>query len=203
MVLLVNGIVIMLGAGALNALDVFFAVRNLHANQTMYGVISGGLGLGALTGAVALSAFAQRIGLVRLFCWSLTGLGASFVVYSRLTSFAPALVVLFLAGIVMAGVNVAVMPLVLRETPRELLGRVSAVLNQVMQTANVVSVVVAGALVSTVLGDFHAKALGMAFGPVDTIFTVAGLLAILGGIYSAVSLRGRSAARAESAEAVA
>ena len=39
----------------------------------------------------------------------------------------------------------------------------------------------AGALVSTVLRDFHASVLGIAFGPVDTIFTGMGLLAVIGG----------------------
>ena len=36
--------------------------------------------------------------------------------------------------------------------------------------------------------DYHASVLGIAFGPVDTIFTGMGLLAVIGGIYVRVSL---------------
>ena len=50
-------------------------------------------------------------------------------------------------------------------------------------------VTLAGSLVSTVLRGFHASILGIAFGPVNTVFTGMGLLAVIGGIYARVSLR--------------
>ena len=56
--------------------------------------------------------------------------------------------------------------------------------------ASVVSLVLAGLAVSTVLRGFHTVVLGFAFGPVDTIYTVMGLLTILAGVYAARSLRG-------------
>jgi hypothetical protein len=36
---------------------------------------------------------------------------------------------------------------------------------------------------------FHASVLGIAFGPVDTMFTGLGLLSVIGGIYARLSLR--------------
>jgi MFS family permease len=189
MTLLITGIFIMLGVGALNALDVFFVVGNLHADTAMYGVISGAFGVGALAGASFLAAFAERIGLTRLFSFGVLLTGVLLVLYSRLSSWETGMVVLFLIGVFVAGPNVAVQPLILRETPRDMIGRVTSVLNPLMQAASILSVVVAGALVSTVLHDLDTSALGMRFTAVDTIFTVSGLLSVAGAIYAFATLR--------------
>ena len=82
------------------------------------------------------------------------------------------------------------MPLLLHVTPRELIGRVSAVLDPAIMLASVVSMVVVGALDSTVLKGFHLTALGMTFGPVDTIYTAVALLMLIAGVYAMLSLRG-------------
>lgn len=55
--------------------------------------------------------------------------------------------------------------------------------------AALLSVAIAGYLVSAVLGSFHATVLGVAFGPVDTVFIGMGLLAVAGGFYARVALR--------------
>jgi MFS family permease len=189
MALLVSGVIIMLGAGAINALDVFFAVHNLHVGATQYGVLSAAFGAGALVGAVALSGTAQRIGLTRLVWGGISLAGLAMMAYSRLTSFVPAAAVIFLLGAAIAGPNVAAMPLILRETPRDRIGRVSAVLNPFMQGAGIVSMLVAGALVGSVLHGLSLSALRTHFGPVDTVFLVSGLLSVAGGLYAAWSLR--------------
>ena len=80
-------------------------------------------------------------------------------------------------------------PLALDSTSREFVGRVIAVINPLGRLAALLSVALAGSLVSTVLRGFHASVLGISFGPVDTVFTGFGLLAVMGGIYTRVSLR--------------
>jgi len=80
-------------------------------------------------------------------------------------------------------------PLALDSTSREFVGRVTAVINPLGRLAALLSVALAGSLVSTVLRGFHASVLGISFGPVDTVFTGFGLLAVVGGIYTRVSLR--------------
>ena len=52
------------------------------------------------------------------------------------------------------------------------------------------SVAAAGYLYSTVLQSFHATLVGITFGPIDTIFTVTGILVVAGGLYAMVNLRG-------------
>jgi hypothetical protein len=41
-----------------------------------------------------------------------------------------------------------------------------------------------------VLKSFQATLIGITFGPLDTIFTATGILAIIGGLFAMVRLRG-------------
>jgi hypothetical protein len=107
---------------------------------------------------------------------------------SHLTSLYPALGAAFLFGVFSTAVLVTAGPLALDSTSREFVGRVTAVINPLGRLAALISVVLAGSLVSTVLHGFHASVLGIEFGPVDTIFSGMGLLAVIGGIYVRVSL---------------
>jgi hypothetical protein len=62
-------------------------------------------------------------------------------------------------------------------------------------------VALSGYLDSVVLHSFHVEVLGQQFGPIDTIFSGAGLLAVLGGLFALSGLRGRTAPPAERAPA--
>jgi hypothetical protein len=184
MTILSVGVIIMLGAGALNALDVFFVIGNLHASASLYGALDAGLGVGALAGAVLAAAFAERLGLTRTFWISSLLAGLAMVVYSRMTSFLPAFVLLVLAGVPIAALNVTVQPLILLATPQRLIGRVTAVLGPAISLASMLSMAAAGYLDSTLLRHFHARLFGVHLGPVDTIFSAGGLLALAGGLYA-------------------
>ena len=96
---------------------------------------------------------------------------------------------LVLIGMVVGSLNGAIQPLILGATPQEMLGRVIAVINPLQQIASVTSIAVAGVLASTALRNLHAHFAGMTFGPYDTLFTVAGLLFIAGGLASIPLLR--------------
>jgi MFS family permease len=71
----------MLGAGALNALDIFFVTTNLHTSASLYGYMSAALGIGTLTGAILASVFSGRIGAARIFWSSLLMVGVGLIVY--------------------------------------------------------------------------------------------------------------------------
>lgn len=116
--LLIGFAIAKLGFGALNALDVFFVTQNLHASPKLYGLAATAIGVGALLGAVLAGALAERVGLARMMWLSLTGMGVAMLVWSRMTTFAPALGVLFVTGVLQSGLNVATVPLVLRVTPK-------------------------------------------------------------------------------------
>ncbi len=189
MALLVAGVLVMLGSGAINALNIFFLTQNLRASASLYGLLSGATGVGLLVGAVAGGLFAARVGLARVLWLSLVLLGLLVLLYARLTGVGPALAVLFLVGIPNGGLNAVVDPLLLRLAPRAFIGRASAVLLPAMSLAALVSIALAGLLDSTVLRGFHARLLGLTLGPIDTIFTAAGLLCLAGGLYAMVNLR--------------
>jgi MFS family permease len=188
--MLISVTLVMAGAGALNALGIFFVTHNLHTPVSSFGFLSSVLGAGSIVGATLASTLAQRLGLTRTFWLSLVAAGVLVLVYARLTSLVPALVVLFLIGLVTTAVDVAAGPLVLNVTPRELVGRVAALLNPALTLVTMLSIAVAGYLYSTVLQSFHATLVGITFGPIDTIFTVTGILVVVGGLYAMVNLRG-------------
>jgi MFS family permease len=178
-----------LGSGCLNALNIFFLTQNLHTPARLYGFFGTAFGLGGLVGAAFASFFVQRLGMVRLFWLSVVAAGVGLLVYARLTSFAPAVIVLFLIQVVSACIAVAVEPILLRIIPRELIGRVTSLFTPTLGLASMLSTTLAGFLDSTVLRGLHTSMLGITFGPVDTIFTGAGILIILGGFYAKAQLR--------------
>jgi MFS family permease len=187
--ILIAGMIVLFGAGAINALDIFFVTQNLHASIPEYGVLSGSAGVGLLLGSILAAIFAARIGYGRVVWLSLIALGALMVVYARMTSLWPAVVVIVLVGVPNAALNVAITPLLLLVTPRALVGRVMAILTPVINVANLAGMALAGYLASVTLVDFHEDALGFTFGTVDTIFMAGGVIALLGGIYCALKLR--------------
>jgi len=84
-------------------------------------------------------------------------------------------------------------PLLLRETPERLIGRVSSLITPISVGATLAGAALAGYLDSGMLRDFSARALGMTFGPVDTIYCAAGALILGSGVYAMIGLRGADA----------
>jgi len=188
-------VVVMLGAGAFNALGVFFLTENLHAAPELFGLVGTTFGAGMLGGSILSSILAPRIGLVRVFASATIAVGVLILVLARLSSFLPGLAVIFLLGTCMPALQVTLGPLMLQVTPGEFVGRIVSVMGPVTSAAEMISVLLAGFAGSTILKGFHKQIAGIAFGPYDTILTMAGILALLGGIYAAMRLDDRSVAR--------
>jgi MFS family permease len=187
-ILVILSFLTMLSAGILYALDIFFVTQNLHTPPSLYGVLDTSVGVGAILGAVLASVFAQRLGLARTLWLSIMMLGLLIFIYARLTSFLPAVGLLFLVGIPLSAIEIAVGPLLLQATPKHLVGRISALLNPVTTVATLLGSAVAGYL-AVQLQHFHLVLFALSFGTIDTIFTIAGLLLLISGIYAMVSLQ--------------
>lgn len=187
--ILVAEVLTWLGFGSLQSLGYFFITGNLHVAASNYGLFGADFGVGAIVGAVLVTLLGQRLGLARILWSGLVTSGLFVIIMSHLTSFSLALGAAFLFGVTSTAVIVTAGPLALDSTSREFVGRVTAVINPVGRLAALLSVALAGSLVSTVLRGFHASVLGISFGPVDTVFTGMGLLAVLGGLYTRASLR--------------
>ncbi len=199
--LVISVVVIMLGASAFNALEIYFALNNLHVTPYLYGFLSTSQGVGAVLGAVIAGALAQRIGLARMVGMSLLLTSVCILVYARMTSFAPALALAAFGGVFQAALNVAVGPLILRVTPRAFVGRVMATINPTTGLAQILGTILAGYLASKVLPDFHQQVLGMQFGTFDTILTGGALLCIAGSIFTIARLGFRDPAPVEPSQA--
>ena len=187
-VLTISATILMLGGGALNTLDYFFVTGNLHAPTSYFGALQGVMGVGMILGAILAGTFAQKIGLTRTLWLSLLGMALLITAYARSTDIWVAIAIIGVAGIPQAALNVAAGPLLLQSTPREMVGRVSSILNPTVTISTLVGAALGGYLDSTVLRDFSATLLGIHFGPVDTIFTAAGLIALVGALFAAFSL---------------
>jgi MFS family permease len=178
----------LLGAGMLHALDFFFVTQSLRASPALYGLVGLAFGGGSVAGALAAGRIIPRLGIARTFVYALFGVGLAVVLLSRQTSLIPALVVWAGLGVVNAATNVALTPLLLGATPRELIGRMNALFFTAISAASLLSSAAAGWLASDVLRGFSATLLGMRFGLVDTLLTLTGLLICAGGLYAAVGL---------------
>ncbi len=181
--ILVSEALTWLGFGALQTLGYFFITENLHASPSMYGWFGADFGVGAIIGGLLVTFIGQRVGLERILYIALITSGVFVIIMSHVTSFALALVAAFFFGVSATAILVTAGPLAIDATERRFIGRVMAVLNPTGRLAAFISVVLTGALVSTVLAGFHADVLGIHFGPVDTVFTGTGLLAVAGGLY--------------------
>ena len=182
-------VVTVLGAGALNALNVFFVQADLHASATLYGTIGMAEGIGGLAGTMAAGWVIARAGAGRTFWVGLVLSGLAVVCYSRMSSLVAALAVTAVLGVVLGCVNTAISPLLLAATPQHMIGRVTSVLTPAASVAAIASTAAAGALASTVLHGFRATLAGVTFGPYDTVIAAAGLLFVAAGLAAMMPLR--------------
>ncbi len=175
-------VITMLGAGALNAVSVFFLLHNLHVPASWVGAVSAVTGAGAIGGALTGGAIGGRVGLGRLLWVSLAGGGIALVGLALCTAIPPALAACLLLGVAMGAVNAAAGPIMLRAVPLAVIGRVSALFSPLQQASSIVSMAVAGVLASTLLAGLHARVGGLDFGPYNTIIAVGGLLFVAAAI---------------------
>jgi len=90
-----------------------------------------------------------------------------------------------------AGTSVVFPAMVLEVMPRELVGRAFAVLMPGLTLTSMISMTLAAYLKSSVVQGFHAQLLGVRLGPMDTNFSISGVLTMLAGIFAMIAFRRR------------
>jgi MFS family permease len=165
----VLALIAMLGAGALNALDVIFVTRNLHTSASLYGPLNAAGGGGILIGAVGIGLLARKVPPKYILTGSVILLGAGIIVYSLQTWFFAALIINFLIGIPNGGIEIGFGPLLINSTPQQMMGRAQSVIETGMYASSLISVALAG-----YFGQFI---------PVNIIFAIGGALLAASGIY--------------------
>jgi MFS family permease len=170
--LIVVGMVLiaMLGAGALNALDIIFVSQRLHVSTSLYGPLTAVSGLGTLVGAILAGVLISRLKPRLILAGSVLLLGIGLTIYAFQTWYVAALVLYFFGSIPQGGIDVGFTPLLLNSTPRAMMGRVQSVIETAMYGMSLVSVALAG-----YLGQFI---------PVYVIFAASGVLIALSGLFA-------------------
>jgi MFS family permease len=190
MTLLTVTMVCQCGTGAINALNVFFVTRDLHASSRLFGVAETAVGVGFIVGALSAGRMVRWIG-ARALTWSgLLAAGILAAGYALQRSFPAGLVMLAIYAMPIAMLNTAVAPLLLDTVPREYLGRAMAVFTPVNQLASMLSVVISGWLTSTVLRSFRASFAGVTLNSVSLVFIVSGGLIFVSGVRAFAALPG-------------
>jgi hypothetical protein len=174
--------------GASSTLNVFFVRQNVHTPLALYGVLGFAFGAGLIIGSGLAIMVARWLGLSRLFWLSLILEGGVVLTYGQLTRFDEAVAVQILYGMLVGLINVAIIPLLLSVTPKELLGRVSAVLAPISTITLMVSAGITGYLDSTALRDVYVSLGSMTMGSIAAIYSVTGLFILLGGLYAMIML---------------
>ncbi len=176
------------GMGALNALNVFFLSRNLHAPAHLYGYLGTAMGVGGIVGALFAGRVVRRVG-ARATAWiSLVVGGVLLIGYSRATTYAGGLAVLFLFMVPITMLNTAMAPLLLSSARKEYTGRVIAVFYPGTQLSSMLAALTAGWLASSVMPNFSRSLAGARFGPIDSVFAVSGMLILLAGVLARFTL---------------
>ncbi len=187
--LIITSTIAALGVGAFDSLYIFFIEKNLHADVRLSGIMGAMLGSGIIIGSLFTGKIAQKVGNERMLYTSLLILGCVITVISRLTNFVVAIPMFFLLGLVINGVRIATTPLLLEATPKNMIGRVIAVLNPVSVLANLIAVSIAAYLSGKVLVNFHMELAQINFGPIDTIFAGVGVIFCISALYASYSTK--------------
>ena len=181
--------VLMIGAGMLNGLDVFFIKDNLSASNREFGLFFSAQGAGMLVGSVVAPWLMTKRPIHGLFWIGLVGMGAVLLVYARVTSVIAGIGAIAVLGIFIAMLTVAVGPVMMATIPREFIGRVSALLNPLLNLGNLVGLAIGGITYSFLIGSFDREFGMFRIRPIDTIFTVSALLTIAAGIWARNAMR--------------
>jgi MFS family permease len=182
--------VLMIGAGMLNGLDVFFARDNLSASDREFGLIFSAQGAGMLIGSLVAPWLMSRRPVRDLIWIGLVGMGVVLLVYARLTSVIAAIGAIGVLGIFIAMLTVSVGPVMMATIPREFIGRVSALLNPILNLGNLAGLAIGGVSYSLLIGTFDREIGIVRVRPIDTIFTVSALLTVSAGIWTMYAMRG-------------
>ncbi|AKU16171.1 MFS transporter [Luteipulveratus mongoliensis] len=174
--------IVTFATGMINVLEVFFVTDVLHRQAGLLGVLLMCFAIGTLVGTLTAPRIERRLSAASIFVWSLILVGIGIVLYSRMTSIVPAVVLFFLLAIPLGAANTVFMPMIMRSVPSELLGRATVAISVFPTVASLASMGATAWVVSTVMQDLDTDVAGLHFGPVDTVFTVSGLIMIATGL---------------------
>jgi DHA3 family macrolide efflux protein-like MFS transporter len=118
----------------------------LHASARLFGLVSGMVGVGLLVGSQALRRFASHLADDSLVLSGLAGIGAGVLLLGGVPYSAATLAATFIIGFSFAAIMVPAQTLLQRETPHEMIGRVSSTNISVAFLGQIIGLVLSGIL---------------------------------------------------------
>ena len=186
--LFVSSMFQLFGGGLVNALNLFFLLNVLHAPLAFYGLTATTTAIGALIGSSLAVLFIRRLNLIHIYIVGLMATSSGLLIYSRMTNFTLVLVLTGAFGIFQGIVSVPLGPLIMRQTPEYLLGRIIALLAPWQTIFLSLGTATAGIL-TTIFREFHMDLGPLHFGPIDSVITLGALLNFIGALYAFFNLR--------------
>jgi DHA3 family macrolide efflux protein-like MFS transporter len=132
--------------GCFGPLIAIYVRDTLHASARLFGFVSASVGVGLLIGTQVIRQLTPRFSNDALVLSGLAGIGAGVFLLGAVPLSAAAIVSTLIVGFAFAAIMVPAQTLVQRETPHEMIGRVSSTNISVAFLAQIVGLVLSGVL---------------------------------------------------------
>jgi MFS family permease len=118
----------------------------LHASARLFGVVSGMVGVGLLAGTQGVRKYASQVANDTLVLSGLAGIGAGVLLLGAVPYDAATIAATFIIGFAFSAIMVPAQTLLQRETPHEMIGRVSSTNISVAFLGQIIGLVLSGIL---------------------------------------------------------
>ena len=170
-----------LSLGVNNVALSLFALDTMGLSPAEYGAVSGMFSVGGLIGAVIAPLIVSRLGAERLFPFALVLLGVTYIGYSFVRAFLPAMVVMGTAGLMFSLYVVCQGPILQACVPVGAMGRVSALVAPILTACSLLATGIASQVfVSLGSADLRAAAYAGAISVSAAVLTIASLILVVG-----------------------
>jgi MFS family permease len=132
--------------GCFGPLIAIYVRESLHASARSFGFVSAMVGMGLLFGTQGLRVAATRLDNDMMVFGGLAGIGAGVLMLGAIPNVGAALAATFTIGFAFAAIMVPAQTLLQRETPHELMGRISSTVMSVVFFAQLLGLVASGVL---------------------------------------------------------
>lgn len=171
----------MLGLGAVNVLLAPMLVNEMGLPETWFGGIELAQTLGMILSGVTITALAARFKPTSLISGALIALGVILAFFAAIQNIWQMFPAMFIIGLASPPINAGISTILQTNVDNQILGRVTGAIHAVMQTSNLLSMFLAGA-VATAVGTRN-------------VFLISGIIVVIAGLASAQIFRGYTTAK--------
>ncbi len=136
--------------GCFGPLIAIFVRESLHGSASVFGLVSGMVGVGLMVGTQGIRSVAARATNESMVLVGLAGIGGAVLLLGAAPHIAATFAATFLIGLSFAGIIVPAQTLLQQETPHELMGRISSTVMSIVFLAQLLGLMASGVLAQLV-----------------------------------------------------